>query len=111
MPDPIRFHLDEQMDPDIAAALRKAGIDVTTSRDQGLLASPDDEQWARVRAEGRVLVTDDQDFLVIAATTTEHPGIVYWRRTRHTLGEIVHFLILCHGAYEPGDMAGRVEFV
>jgi predicted nuclease of predicted toxin-antitoxin system len=111
MPDPIRYHLDEQMDPDIAVALRRAGIEVTTSREQGLLSHSDDEHWDRVRAQGRVLITDDQDFLAIAASTQDHPGVVYCRRTRHTMGDIINFLILCHGVYTAEDMAGRVEFV
>jgi predicted nuclease of predicted toxin-antitoxin system len=111
MPDPIRYHLDEQMDPDIATALRRAGIDITTSLDQGLLSRPDEEQWDRVRAQGRVLITDDQDFLAIAAAAADHPGVVYCRRTKHSMGEIINFLILCHGVYEAYDMVGRVEYV
>ena len=44
MPDSIRYHLDENMDPGIAVALRKSGIDITTSQEQGLLSRSDDEQ-------------------------------------------------------------------
>ena len=36
MADRIRFHLDEHVDPAIATALRRAGIDVTTTNDAGL---------------------------------------------------------------------------
>ncbi len=44
MPDRIRFHLDENVDPDIASALRRAGIDVTTSQEANLLAESDTVQ-------------------------------------------------------------------
>ena len=33
MAEGIRFHLDEPMDPDIAAALRRTNVDVTTAAD------------------------------------------------------------------------------
>ena len=111
MPNAIRYHLDENMDPDIAVALRKSGIDITTSQEQGLLSRSDDEQWDWIRGQGRVLITDDQDFLVFTSTTQDHPGVVYCRRTAHTMGEIIRFLILCHGVYAAEDMEGKVEYV
>jgi hypothetical protein len=40
----IRFHLDEHIDPDIAAALRRHGVDATTTTDAGLRAANDDAQ-------------------------------------------------------------------
>jgi len=57
------------------------------------------------------MVTDDADFLRVAAATSEHPGVVFCRRTRHTLGEIIRFLILVHEAYDADEMAGRVEYL
>jgi Domain of unknown function (DUF5615) len=46
MPRTIRFHLDENVDPAIAARLRRHGIDVTTTIDAGLLHVPDEDQVA-----------------------------------------------------------------
>ena len=40
MADRIRFHLDEHVDPAIATALRRAGIDVTTTVEAGLRTKP-----------------------------------------------------------------------
>lgn len=111
MPERIRFHLDEHMDPDIAAALRRHGIDVTTTVESGLRTLPDERQLEFIRSEQRVIVTDDPDFLRLAAATTSHPGVVFCRRINHTLGEIIRFLILVHEAYAPDEMAGRVEFL
>ena len=45
MAERIRFHLDEHMDPDIAAALRRHGIDATTAVEAGLRAASDDTQF------------------------------------------------------------------
>ena len=43
MPQTIRFHLDENCDPRIAAGLRALGVDVTTAAEAGLLQASDDE--------------------------------------------------------------------
>ena len=63
VPERIRFHLDEQMDPDIASALRQYGIDVTTSVSAGLRTSNDDVQFQYICEQRRIIVTDDTDFL------------------------------------------------
>jgi hypothetical protein len=41
MADRIRFHLDEHVDPAIATAPRRAGIDVTTTIEAGLRTKND----------------------------------------------------------------------
>lgn len=110
MGNPIRFHLDEHMDPAIASALRRANIDVTTTQDQELSGEPDNVHFARAMREERIIITDDVDFLSLAQTTANHPGIVFCRRTRHSIGDIVRFLVLLHGVCDAEDMVGRVEF-
>ena len=44
MSERIRFHLDENVDPDIAIALRRHGVDVTTTVEAGLRMSDDETQ-------------------------------------------------------------------
>jgi predicted nuclease of predicted toxin-antitoxin system len=113
MPDPaprIRFHLDEHMDPDIAVGLRRAGIDVTTTREAGLESQQDVAQLSFAQSQGRVMVTDDRDFLRLASRSSDHSGIVYCRRTLHSTGDILKFLILLHGVSDPVEMRGRVEY-
>ena len=46
MAEGVRFHLDEHMDPDIAAALRRVNIDVTTAADQNLLGHSDEDTFS-----------------------------------------------------------------
>ncbi len=106
----IRFHLDEHMDPAIAQALRRAGIDVTKSADRQLLGQLDETHFVQAQAERRVIVTDDTDFIVLSRSDPTHPGIVFCRRTQHTLGDIIRFLILMHGVYEPADLVGQIEY-
>lgn len=60
----IRFHLDENVDPVIAIALRRYGIDVTTTVEAGLRTADDESQLAFAKRESRVVVTHDDDFYV-----------------------------------------------
>lgn len=107
----IRFHLDEHIDPTIAAALRRHGIDVTTTVESGLRTESDEAQWAFVRREYRVMVSHDPDFLRFASRTTSHPGIAFCQMGTRSVGEIVARLILIHEVLLPDEMEGRVEYL
>ncbi len=72
MPRTIRFHLDEHCPHAIADGLRRFGIDVTTATDAGLLRAPDEEHLTFGMAEGRVVFTQDEDFLVWNARAVPH---------------------------------------
>jgi Domain of unknown function (DUF5615) len=93
MPRTIRFHLDENVDPAIAAGLRRHGIDVTTTIDAGLLHVPDEDQVAHGVAHRRVIFTQDKDFPRINATGSPHAGIAYCRRQIRTIGQIIDGLV------------------
>ena len=111
MTERIRFHLDEHIDPDIAAALRRHGVDVTTTVDAGLRTTDDDAQFAYIQAERRVMVTDDPDFIRKAAETAEHPGIVVCPRRWLSLRETIRGLILIYEVLTPEDMADHIEYL
>jgi predicted nuclease of predicted toxin-antitoxin system len=107
----IRFHLDENVNPAIALGLRQRGVDVTTSQGVGLLGVPDLEQLAYARREGRVIFTEDADFLIIAARTSEHHGIAYARKGTRSIGQIVQWLELMQGVMTAEEMRGHVEYL
>jgi len=107
----IRFHLDEHVDPDVARALRRYGIDVTTTVEAGLRTQSDAAQWTFVSREGRVLVTHDVDFLRFASRDCQHPGIAYCHKAARSIGDIIRSLILVYEVLTPEDMEGQVEFL
>ncbi|MBD2043386.1 DUF5615 family PIN-like protein [Microcoleus sp. FACHB-672] len=107
----ICFHLDEQVTSVIAGELRRRGIDVTTTVEAGSRTQRDEAQLAYIRAEGRVIFTQDEDFLIIASQTSKHPGIAYCRQGSRTIGQIIESLVLIYEVYMPADMIGRVEFL
>ncbi len=111
MTERIRFHLDENVDPDVARALRRHGIDVTTSVEVGLLTTEDAAQLAYALEEGRVIVTHDADFLRMDARGVEHAGIAYCHKSARSVGEIIRTLMLICEVLEPEEIKGRVEYL
>lgn len=111
MPRTIRFHLDENCPRALATALRRRGIDVTTTPEAGLREADDEAQRAYAFAERRVLFTQDEDFLGIAASGAPHPGIVYCRKDTRSLGEMVRALALLWEVYDADELIGRIEFL
>lgn len=111
MSDRIRFHLDENVDSDIAKALRRLGVDVTTTAEMGLIGQPDEAQLAFVYQNGRVLVTHDADFLRLASQQLNHCGIAFCKKNVRTLGEIIRSLMLIHEVFTPEEMHGQVEYL
>jgi uncharacterized protein with PIN domain len=111
MPDHIRFHLDEHVDPDVARALQRYGIDVTTTVGAGLRTESDVAQLDLARREQRVLVTHDADFLRLAAQVPDHAGIAYGARVARSLGETIRSLILIYEVTTPEEMANRIEYL
>jgi len=107
----IRFHLDEQVDPEIASQLSRRGIDVTTTVEVGLRTAKDESQFEFICQQKRVLFTHDQDFLIIASRTSAHPGIVYCKQRTRSLGEIIEGLVLIYEVYSPEEMVGNVEYL
>lgn len=111
MPRTIRFHLDENCDPCIAAGLRLHGIDVTTRPEAGLLQAPDQDQLAFAVSQNRVIITRDTDFLRIAASGKEHPGIGFYNSQNRSIGQVIRGMQLIWEVYEPEDMRNRVEYL
>src|SRR5688500_11032049 len=99
----IRFHLDENCDPRIAAGLMLRGVDVTTTAEAGLLHASDEAQLAYVVSQLRVFVTQDTDFLRLAAAGREVPGVVYYPDQVRSVGQVIRDLLLIWEICEPGE--------
>ena len=57
-----------------------------------------------------MIVTQDRDFLRIAAREQNHPGVVYAPQGR-LIGEMVRMLDLLVQVSDAEEMYGRVEFI
>ena len=111
MPQAIRYHLDEHVDPVIADGLRRRGIDVMTTVEAGLRSAADVEHARLARMQQRVIVTSDRDFLVLAGRGTTHAGIVYYRQGRYAVGEVIRRLVRLWEQRTPEEMQNHVEFL
>ena len=107
----MRFYLDQNIHGGTAPGLRAAGIDVVSAQEAGRCGLPDADQLAFAAAEGRVLVTFDQDYLVLHAAGTPHTGIAWCRPTKYSVGQLIHELVVLHGVLTADDMLNHVEYL
>ena len=111
MPRTIRFHLDEHVPHAVAAGLRRLGVDVTTTTDANLLGADDADQIAFGISQSRVIFSEDDDFLAMAAAGMAHAGLAYCHHGDRSIGQIIKALKLIWDAYDSAEMANRIEFL
>ncbi len=111
MPQTRRFHLDEHVASAIATGLRRRGVNVTTAGDAGLLGAEDETHLAFGLSQGRVVFTNDEDFLVLHDQVIEHAGIAYCPQQQRSIGEVIRRLIVLWQFLDPEDMRNHVEFI
>lgn len=104
----ISFYLDAHISPKVARELRHRGIDVLAARDVDMLDSSDAEHLALAHRQGRVMCTQDKDYLILNALGTPHSGIAFAKQGT-PIGQMVNWLSLIHQVYDAQDMVGRVE--
>jgi hypothetical protein len=102
--------MDEHVPRAVTEGLRRRGVDVITAREAGMLEAEDAQHLAHALGEGRVIVTQDADFLRLHASGHIHGGIVYAPQ-QTAIGTMVRGLMPIHDALSADDMAGHVEFL
>jgi len=71
---------DENISPDVVAALRRRGVDVTTATELGLGGASDAALLDRAASERRVILTHDADFgLLTIRLGIPYFGVVFLR--------------------------------
>lgn len=106
----VRFYTDEHVAKAVVHGLRQRGVDLLTVPDARLLSATDEEHLVRARTEGRVLFTQDPDFLRLHAAGVAHAGIVYAPQGT-PIGDIIRGLMLIRQVLEPEDMKAHVEYL
>jgi predicted nuclease of predicted toxin-antitoxin system len=107
----VRFQFDEHMPHAVAHEPRRRGIEVITAHEAGLRGRPDHEVLAHAHAAGRVMVTNDDDYLRLHSLRVEHAGIAYCAPGARSIGQIVESLMLIHEVLEPDQIRGRLEYM
>ena len=62
-------------------------------------------------ADGRVIVTHDEDYLVHHAQGTVHAGVAYCHQDKYAIGDLLRSLLLLYGGCTEDELRGRVEFL
>ncbi len=111
----LRLYFDHHVPRAIAIGVRRQGIDVLTTEADGTADRDDEFLLQRATDLGRVVFTQDRDFLALAAawqhTRREFTGMVYAHQMRITIGAAIQDLVLIASLMHPDDMRNRVEFV
>jgi hypothetical protein len=106
----IRYYTDEHVSKAVISGLRQRGVDVLTVPEATKLGATDKEHLAFALAEGRVVFTQDDDFLRLASSGEAHAGIIY--APQHTpIGEIIQGLMLIYQVLEAEEMIGNIEYL
>ncbi len=79
----MKFLIDAQLPPALAAWLRDAGYDAQAVREVGLREADDKAIWRHAHSHGQVLVTKDEDFSQRMQTGAPGP-VVVWLRIGNT---------------------------
>ena len=90
--------------------LRRRGVDVLTVAEAGDLGASDEVILGIAKETERVIFTQDDDFLRLAATVSDHRGIVYTSQ-ENTVGEIIRGLMLIYQVLSAEEMVGHVEYL
>jgi predicted nuclease of predicted toxin-antitoxin system len=104
----VRYYTDEHVARAVVRALRRRGVDVLTVVEAGKLGATDEEHLAFAREEGRVIFTQDSDFMRLATSGEPHAGIAYAAQGTK-VGDIVRGLMLIVQLLTAEEMVGHVE--
>ena len=86
-------------------------MDVLTTHAAGRKGLPDDEQLTFATQAGRVMVTMDADYLILAAQGLAHAGIAYAKPGTRSTGQLIRKLKLIHDVLTAADMENHVEYL
>ena len=105
-----RFYADEHIPKAVIRGLRQRGVDILTVADAASIGAEDSTHLRRACGERRVIVTQDDDFLRLAAGGEPHAGIVY--APQHTsVSALIHGLLLIHRVLDAEEMVDHIEFL
>ena len=106
----IRFLTDEHVPKAVAKGLRERGIEAMTVAEAGTLGAEDAWHLAYAKAEGRVVMTQDVDYLRLHAAGVPHAGIVY-APPDTSLGDMIRGALLIAEVLDADAMINHVEFL
>jgi predicted nuclease of predicted toxin-antitoxin system len=112
---PLPIDMDVHIPLVITEGLRRKGIDVLTSQEDGTSEMDDEALLDRATALGRFLFTQDQDFLRIASdrhgSGIPFLGIVVAHQQGASLGRIIDDIELIASCGELAEFSNQVTYL
>jgi predicted nuclease of predicted toxin-antitoxin system len=75
----VRFLIDAQLPPSLARHFSRHGHQAAHVADIGLGSAPDSVIWSHAATTGAVLVTKDEDFVMMRALDNDGPAVIWVR--------------------------------
>lgn len=99
----------------VTDSLRRRGIDVLSAQEDGTSRASDVQLLIRTVELNRLIVTQDEDFLMIAADWQAQgkpfPGILFARQNALSIGEFVEDLVLICQIASEAELRDFVTFL
>ncbi|MDB5290446.1 MAG: hypothetical protein JWL69_1687 [Phycisphaerales bacterium] len=107
--------MDENVRGAVTNGLRARGVDVLTVQEDGRVGDADPDVLDRAGELGRVVFTQDADFLAEGTRRQragiQFVGVVYAHHLRVSVARCIDNLELIAGALDLAEFAGRVEYL
>lgn len=107
----IRLYFDENMPEAAAIQLKNQGIDVMTTQVAERCGTSDLEQLRYASEQGRVICSQDKDFLVLARIHPVHGGIAFIGYKSREIGAMVLALRDLHRKETTESMNNRLVYI
>lgn len=111
----IKLYMDVHVRRAVTVGLRLRGVGVVTAQEDNAERMLDDELLRRASELDRVLFSQDDDLLSVAASCQKSgerfAGVIYAHQLRISIGQCIEDLSLIAEIGEPEDMADRVEYL
>lgn len=111
----LALYMDHHVPRVITQGLRARGVDVLTAYEDGADRAPDSDLLDRAGQLGRVLFTQDYDFLTEAARHQQAGeifiGLIYAHQAHVNIGACVRDLEMIAKTCDPEDMLNQVEYL
>ncbi len=111
----LKLYMDVHVHRAITVGLRQRGVDVLTAQEDGSDRFDDRALLNRATAIGRVLFTQDEDFLSEAADRQQRGesfvGVIFGRQSEVTIAQYIADLELLAKACEPEEMIDRLQYL
>ena len=111
----LKGYADEHVILALVEALRRRGMDVVRVQDRGREEADDAGLLDEALADERVVMTNDTDFLRLAAeraaTQQEFAPVFFWPQQQRSIGQLVRSIIREASRHEYASICSRVLYL